>query len=389
MTMMPELKERPRITATKKPERAAPRLGLRALFVSETNLLDGSVEAVSTRAMLSALTAHDMPCEAVSRLIVPGDDEVSPDAWLAQLGWPPSHNEQSVSGDHADSPKSGRLLSQVKVHGVPIRLWCGKSTKAHDPDADERAAFVRAVAAALDEQRPDLVLAGPGPCLGDVLAAARARNISTVVLQPDCTPRARAVFQDADLVLAPTRFAAEYLREALGVPCTQLPPFVADEPAAPTASGMGAVAFDYSAPGKGLSVFVQIAAELLRRRPEIPVLILGGEGDVSLPGGAKVQCVPIRERSRTWASARVFLAPTPTWEHLPLSALSAARHGVPVIASDRGALPELLQGGGLLLPLPDRITGAAPALLKAPELAPWVEAILRLYEDSAFAASQS
>src|SRR5262245_61436872 len=173
MTMMPELKERPRIKATRKPERAAPRSALSALFVAETNLLDGSVEAVSTRALLSALTAHGMRCEAVNRFIVPGDAEVSPDAWLAQLGWIPSPHEQSPPGDQGESAKSGRLLSEVKVHGVPIQLWCGKSTKAHDPDADERGAFVGLVAAALDEQHPELVLAGPGPCLGDVLAAAR------------------------------------------------------------------------------------------------------------------------------------------------------------------------------------------------------------------------
>jgi hypothetical protein len=89
-----------------------------------------------------------------------------------------------------------------------------------------------------------------------------------------------------------------------------------------------------------------------------------------------------------WHSARVLLAPILDWELMPLAALSALRHGVPVVASNRGPVPELLDGAGLVLPLPDRLTTAVTAALRPAELAPWVETILQLYNDPAFAAGQ-
>src|SRR5262249_11880745 len=63
-------------------------------------------------------------------------------------------------------------------------------------------------------------------------------------------------------------------------------------------------------------------------------------------------------------------------------------HGVPVISSDRGAAFELFEQGGLVRPLPGRLTPAAPAALTPAELAPWVDAVLAMYDDPAFAAAQ-
>jgi len=59
-------------------------------------------------------------------------------------------------------------------------------------------------------------------------------------------------------------------------------------------------------------------------------------------------------------------------------------NGIPVIASDRGALPETLGGAGIVLPLPERITQATRMLPTAEEVAPWVEAVIRLWDDAEF-----
>jgi hypothetical protein len=382
LTVERKTTERPEAASSPQPAGdAGPKL-CDTLFVSDDNFLGDSVEAVAYRQLAAALAALGPRCEVVCRFVVPGEEETDVGPWLAEREWPP--DAPAGRGGEGAAPST----LNVTTHGVPVTLLRGASTKPHSPDDSERAEFLRLVSAALDRRRPDVVVATAGPSLADVLAAARARDIATVVLQPDCTPRNPASFRDADVVLTPTRFAAEYLREALGLPCAHLPPVVARESAPADVAGPGAVVLDGTAPGRGLAVFMQVATALLRWRPELPLLLIGGTDVVSLPGGGKARCVPVGERARAWAAARVVLAPVLSWEHTPLSAMSALAHGVPVIASNRGAMSELLEGAALLLPLPDRMTAAQAVRMTSAELSPWVETVLRLYEDNAFAASR-
>jgi hypothetical protein len=350
------------------------------LFVTDTNFLDDTPEAGGQRELFRTLVGLGMPCEVVCRLIVPDEDEAEPAAWLAERGWEPE--------GLPDAGATGGTTWRVPCGEVGVTLVCGPSTKPHVPDEAEQATFLRAVGAACGRRPPRVVVVRSGPCLAGVLAAARARGAATVALQPDCTPRGPAPFQDADVVLTPTRFAAEYLREALGLTCVPLPPVIAREPLQVDPAGPDTVVFDGSIPGNGLSVLAQIAGELGHRRPNLPMLFLGGTGEAPLPGGGSIRCVPRRELGQVWRRARVLLSPLVGWEHVPLAALSALAHGVPVIGSDRGAGPELLDGAALLFPLPPRITAPVPASLTSAESAPWVETVLRFYDDPAFTAGQ-
>ena len=88
------------------------------------------------------------------------------------------------------------------------------------------------------------------------------------------------------------------------------------------------------------------------------------------------------------SNARVCLAPLVAWEHPPWAALCAVARGVPVVASDRGGAAELLGGAAVTFPLPDRVTAGFTAPFQRAEIAPWVEAVLRLFDDPAYAARQ-
>ena len=57
-----------------------------------------------------------------------------------------------------------------------------------------------------------------------------------------------------------------------------------------------------------------------------------------------------------WSVTRVCLMPSLVAETQGLVAVEAMANGIPVIASDRGALPETLGGAGIVLPLPDGLT---------------------------------
>jgi hypothetical protein len=73
--------------------------------------------------------------------------------------------------------------------------------------------------------------------------------------------------------------------------------------------------------------------------------------------------------------------PSLWWETQGLVAVEAIINGIPVVASDRGALPETLGDGGIALPLPERLTPVSRILPTAEEVEPWIEAIIRLWDD--------
>ena len=73
--------------------------------------------------------------------------------------------------------------------------------------------------------------------------------------------------------------------------------------------------------------------------------------------------------------------PSLWWETQGLVAVEAMINGIPAVGSDRGALPETLGDGGIALPLPERLTPVSQILPTAEEVEPWVQAIIRLWDD--------
>ena len=66
--------------------------------------------------------------------------------------------------------------------------------------------------------------------------------------------------------------------------------------------------------------------------------------------------------------------------------IEAMANGIPVLASDRGALPETLGDAGFVFTIPDRCTPASSVVPTAQEVAPWVAVIERLWDDPEFEA---
>ncbi len=353
----------------------------KVLFVTDGNILDDSFESRSQRAVFRALLDLGMQCEVLCRFLTLEDSEREPGEWLAERGWRP---------EPAKSPRSKKGDANpitVVADGLPVTLLRGASTKRHEPNEEERSAFLQLATVQLSRCRPDVVVVRSGLCLADVLAAAQVRSIASVAWHPDSRLRDATPLRAANVVLTPTRFAADYLREAFALPCANLPPVVSGTQAAESAAP-GSVVFGGTGVSGGMFLFVQMAEELLRRRPNLSLIVLGGKGEVNFSSGGKVLCRPMAELEAVWRSAGVLVAPQVSWEELPWPALSALAHGVPAIVSDRGASAELLETDTIRLPLPLRLTASGPAPLKPNELQPWVAAVLRLLDDPSFAAGQ-
>jgi glycosyltransferase involved in cell wall biosynthesis len=144
---------------------------------------------------------------------------------------------------------------------------------------------------------------------------------------------------------------------------------------------------------KGVFVFVRIAEVLANRRPDIPLLIVEGRGKtdwlpltgLDLSGLRNLHRLEITPDPRDfYRISKLLLMPSVWNESFGLVAAEAMLNGIPVLASNRGALPETLGDAGFLFDIPEQYTPQTQTVPSAREVEPWVEAIIRLWDDAAF-----
>src|SRR5690606_23489774 len=109
----------------------------------------------------------------------------------------------------------------------------------------------------------------------------------------------------------------------------------------------------------------RIALELHGRRPEIPLLVVEGRGTADALAGLGLDLSGLRNLSRVanaphprgiYRLTRALLVPSLVRESFGRVAAEALANGIPVLASDRGALPETLGDAGFVFTLPERCT---------------------------------
>src|SRR5918999_203466 len=124
-------------------------------------------------------------------------------------------------------------------------------------------------------------------------------------------------------------------------------------------------------PRKNVGALLDAYELLLERRRVVPSLVLAGRATSDAAGWlARIARPPLagrvrhlgyvasEERERVFAGARVLVMPSLD-EGFGLPALEAMSAGIPVVASNRGSLPEVIGRGGIL------VDPTQPALLAA------------------------
>jgi hypothetical protein len=258
------------------------------------------------------------------------------------------------------------------VHGgVPVQLYdspVSRPFQAATPE--EGGCFLALYKRLLVRFRPDLVLTYGGDWVAqEIMAQAKRRDIPVVFALHNFAYHGADLFRPVDAVLVPSRFAQAHYRRTLGLRCTPLPgPWdwkrVRCQQCSPRY-----VTFVNPQPDKGVFVFARIAAELARRRPDIPVLVVEGRGkagwlqqtgiDVASLGNTFVMANTPDPRD-FYCVSKAVLMPSLWWESFPRVAVEALLNGIPVLGSNRGGLPETLQDAGFLFPIPERYTPQNP-----------------------------
>jgi glycosyltransferase involved in cell wall biosynthesis len=86
--------------------------------------------------------------------------------------------------------------------------------------------------------------------------------------------------------------------------------------------------------------------------------------------------------------SRLVLMPSLWKETFGRVAAEALINGIPVLAVRRGGLPEALENAGFLFDVPDKYTPESRSVPSAAEVAPWVQTIIRLWDDEDFYKQQ-
>ncbi len=359
----------------------------RLLLVSRYCYLDDSSgAAVASRSLLKALVGWGMRCEVLCGGILDFDREVDLLDWLT--------NQKSFRADAIERLGEPASSFRVEHDGVSVTICSGTSTRPHRPDDSERLGFLAHFDAVSERFGPDFVLTyGGDKITEEVMARCRSSGVAAIFALHNTNYHHESHFDAASRIVTPSRYAAEHYRATLGLDCEVLPSPVDAARARAERVAPGYVTFVNPSHEKGVFAFARIADELGRRRPDIPFLVVESRGteetlaacglDLRPHGNISLMGITADPRN-FWGVTRICLMPSLCDEVQGLAAVEAMGNGIPVIASSRGALPETLGDAGIVLPLPVRLTPGTRLLPTAEEAAPWVEAIIRLWDDADF-----
>jgi glycogen synthase len=330
------------------PDRRPPRL----LFCSYHCYWDpSSGAALCTRELLELLAQRGWSCRVFCgpRLDFEHDSCVSEFLAAQQIAF---ETRQTTA---RETPVS---VFHFRHGGVPVQLFDSPAAgPSREVKKEVGVCFLALYEQLLERFQPDLVLTYGGDWVAQqIIAQAKRRNIPVVFALHNFGYKGAELFRPVDAVLVPSCFAQAHYRRTLGLTCTAIPgPWdwwrVRCPEIRPTY-----LTFVNPQPEKGVFVFARIAAEL-----------------ANTP-----------DPRHFYQISKIVLMPSLWWESYPRVAVETLINGIPVLASNRGGLPETLQEAGHLFDIPENYTPQTRLVPSAEEVAPWIEMILRLWDDEEF-----
>ncbi len=364
----------------------------RLLFASIHSYLDpASGAALATRELLELLAAHGWDCRALTCGVLDYQNETPLEDVLAAIERP--------------TPRVGAALSRggeaevfdLELDGVRLTLLPTAFSRAERaPGPREGAMFLDLADQVLDRFAPEVLLTyGGHPVCLELMRRAKARGVAVVFHLHNFAYNDRRGFGDVSAFIFPSEYSRRHYRRRVGLDGVMIPDPIQLEKVIADNPQPKYVTFINPQPDKGAAVFARIALELGRRRPDIPLLVVEGRGKADGLAGLPVDLSGLTNLHRMantpdprdfYRVSRVVLMPSLWRESLGRVPIEAMANGIPVLASDRGALPETLGDAGFVFSIPERCTPASGVVPTAQEVAPWVAVIERLWDDPEFEA---
>ncbi len=239
-----------------------------------------------------------------------------------------------------------------------------------------------------------MVALSPGPQPDPVFDLAfhmvKSVDIPTVLMLADETALNLTVMQNVDYCVVNSEYLRRRAWDAVGLVCKSLPhAFDWDQARLSRREPRAVTILARTSPGE-FSVAAKLVEKLNRDRPDIPVVLVWQAGHTqSLPTdlpqgpwtgveGANRALSP----GHICSDTKILVAPSLGHGLFDRSVAEAMINEIPVLVSNRGALPETIGDAGVVVDIPSCYQPDSPLIPRADDISPWVEAIVRLWEDS-------
>lgn len=246
----------------------------------------------------------------------------------------------------------------------------------------------------LDFLRPDVVVTYGGYWLGKrTVELIKSRGAKACVYLHNLSYRESKYFEYVDIVVTPSRYAAEIYSKRLSIVPEVAPPLIDWTKVSPKKTEETEKKFVlYVNPeaGKGFVWFIKIAEELASLRPDIQFLVVKGRGELNDRkhidiDWIKLKNIHIMTNTSTprdfYGVTKLALVPSLVDESFGRIAAEAIGNGIPTIVSDRGALPETVGKAGVVLNIPRRFGADSREVPTSEEILPWVKKIVELWDE--------
>jgi glycosyltransferase involved in cell wall biosynthesis len=332
----------------------------KVLFASAHSIVDFSNGAsVATLDVLEGLATAGFECQAFCASKLDFQTEVRLEDVIGAAGDP-----QQVRPSACGTQRAHVLYTRhQKIPITIIRLDSTRHTVQRPEDVHTVVEFYLKF---LDAYQPDVLLTyGGDPITIGMIAEAKRRQIPVVFALHNFAYTNPQFLANVDYCLVASEFARRHYREKVGLECQALSYPVDWNRVRAQERNPRFVTFVNPCIEKGVYAFARIAHELGRRRPDIPLLVVESRGtkenlgvcglDLAAAGNLRIMAHTTDPR-QFWGLTKVALMPSVWWENQPLVAIEAMINGIPVVGSNRGGIPETVGRGGIVLPLPERVT---------------------------------
>jgi glycosyltransferase involved in cell wall biosynthesis len=267
---------------------------------------------------------------------------------------------------------------------------------AYPPSKPVGSIFLRLFQETLRSYKPDIVLTYGGDYLGiSMLRLCQMEGFPVAATIHNFAYEDTVYCKTANLIIVPSQFTADFYQQKHGVKCVPLPPVMDKETLTWSNEPEQRKYLTFINPGlnKGILWFTGIVHSLTQLRPDIPILMVQGRSrwdwiaETAVvfdkhPNLFGIGNTPYPQDF--YAETKAVIMPSLWRESFGRTAAEPMLNGIPIIASNRGALPETVGDAGILLDIPEEYTPRSNMVPADKTVKPWVDAIIKVWDDKEY-----